>query len=113
MTHTNTCPVNWRGNIYPSIREAAKEIGCWPETISRALAKHGCIDHLPRPPGGYAGNKNAAMREFRIHGMRFVSQKAAAEALGVSRAEVCRAARGDTRARERLYAACMRYGGTG
>jgi transposase-like protein len=67
-------PIRIRGIIYPSIKDAARKIGCSPQTIRKALDQ-GRIDDLTKP---------ITRREVTIRGVTYSSHGEASRALNVS-----------------------------
>lgn len=77
-------PVTVRGEVFPSIAQAAKAMGLAPNTLSQHLANHG---HLDRAGSGTARDSNGSggrRKPVTLAGRHFASQKAAAKALGTT-----------------------------
>jgi hypothetical protein len=85
MTHPLNCPVEVRGRLYPSIKAAAADLGIKPASVSSYLGRRGHTEGLGL--GHRSPNRNRTPRNMRpvtIHGHRFETIKAAADALGVN-----------------------------
>ena len=100
------CPTIARGKHYPSIREAAKQLGISDRWARRCLEIKG---HLEDAGRGKIGNKNQKRRAITICGCKFESITQAARHLGMSRHAVTRAvsANASPAMRDNLYKSMM------
>lgn len=111
LTHFNAMPVQIRGKVYPSHKEAAKALGVTPAAISQRLHVNGHAETVGLGlSGGQKGNKNGA-RELTLAGFTFPSRKDAAKALGVTRSQLTKwiSANASAAQKEMLVAALMQY----
>ena len=111
MTMT-PCPVRIRGQVFPSQKAAAAQLGVVPSAISNALRRNGHCDNVGTCPSlRNLNNANAKAVPVSIGALRFRSHNAAAKKLGVPRSLVRRFAAGvvSHKGRERLIAAAMDY----
>ena len=87
-THFNAMPVEIRGVVYQSQKEAAEALGVCPSAISQRLRMKGSADTVGLGlAGGALGNTNRA-KEITIWDMTFPSRTIAAEKLGITRSQL-------------------------
>jgi len=80
----NHCPIEVRGTVYPSVKAAAKALGIKPASISSYLGRRGHTDGLGLGSSSPNRNRTAHRKKaIEIHGYRFESIRAAADALGL------------------------------
>lgn len=85
MSHPLNCPVTVRGESYPSVKAAAQALGITPASVSSYLGRRGHTDGLGLGASSPHRNRTPHHRvPVEIHGCRFETIKAAADALGVS-----------------------------
>ena len=86
--HFNAMPVQIRGKVYSSHREAAKALGVSPSAISMRLREKGHAETVGLGlAGGAPGNTNRA-KEITLWDMTFPSRTIAAERLGITRSQL-------------------------
>ena len=86
--HFNAMPVQIRGKVYSSHREAAKALGVSPSAISMRLREKGHAETVGLGlAGGAPGNTNRA-KEITLWDITFPSRTIAAEKLGITRSQI-------------------------
>ena len=87
-THFNAMPVEIRGVVYQSHKEAAEALGVCTSAISQRLRMKGSADTVGLGlAGGAPGNTNRA-KEITIWDMTFPSRTIAAKMLGITRSQL-------------------------
>jgi hypothetical protein len=73
-----------RGNLYPSLKAAAEELGISPSAITSMLDRQGTLETAGLGRTGPVGKANAA-RSISLWGVTFASRTEAARELGMER----------------------------
>jgi hypothetical protein len=97
-------PVSVRGEVYPSVKEAARVHKVTVRTCYEHLRKHGHLDYLNR----YALTRKDSRKPVVLNGYVFESITHAAKALGVDRKTIRNMAHREA-ARLTVLRALMRY----
>jgi predicted transcriptional regulator len=111
LPHHNEMPVQIRGKVYKSHKEAAAELGVCDSAISQALIRTGSAEKVGLGiRGGAPGNQNGA-KKLVLLGYTFNSRTEAANALGITRSQISKwiSKRASTAQRQMLISALMQY----
>ena len=88
LQHFNAMPVEIRGVIYQSHKEAAAALGVTTSAISQRLRVKGSADTVGLGlAGGAPGNRNRA-KKIAVFGSTFPSRTIAAQELGITRSQL-------------------------
>ena len=104
-------PVEIRGVIYQSHKEAAEALGVTTSAISQRLRVRGSADTVGLGlAGGAPGNRNRA-KEISIFGSTFSSRTIAAQELGITRSQLNKwiSKNASNAQREMLMLSVMKY----
>jgi|GEM_PF-4597078 len=95
--------------VFPSQKDAAAALSVVPSNIANHLARHGHLERVGLGTGR-PGNRNAKANQVVVGPIRFRSEKAAAEKLGVPRTTLrrFRSPNPSLATVERVIAAAMR-----
>lgn len=86
-------PVRKGRRVWPTQKQAARDLGVTPSAISSALARHGHLEHVGTTRGRL-GNANAPMCQVQLGPLQYRSQRRASQDLGIHLATLRRYLRG-------------------
>lgn len=86
-------PVRKGNRVWPTQKQAARDLGVTPNAISAALARRGHLEHVGNTRGRL-GNANAIMRQVKLGPLEYRSQRRASLDLGIHLATLRRFLRG-------------------